>query len=38
MYIQSLEFIAETRIIAEMKIENRWKNLWEKIDKHPFFL
>ena len=33
-------FVAETRILAEMKIENRGKKkkfLLEKIDKHTFF-
>ena len=33
-------FVAETRILAEMKIENRGeKNIfcWKKIDKHTFF-
>ena len=32
-------FVVETRILAEMKIENRGKKyfLLEKIDKHTFF-
>ena len=36
--IQSLEFV-ETRILAEMKIENRGKifSVGEKINKHAFF-
>ena len=36
---RSLEFIAETRILAEMKIENHGKIYfpWKKIDKHTFF-
>ena len=36
---QSLEFIAEPRILAEMKIENRGKIHfpWKKISKHTFF-
>ena len=37
---QSLEFVAETRILAEMKIENRVKKIFprkNKIDKHTFF-
>ena len=39
-YFQSLEFVAETRILVEMKIENRGKNFFsmeKQIDKHPFF-
>ena len=38
--VQSLEFVAETRILAEMKIENRGKNCFsaeKQIDKHTFF-
>ena len=37
---QSLEFVAETRILAEMKIENRGKNIFlgKKINKYTFFL
>ena len=37
---KSLEFVAETRILAEMKIENRGTKYfpWEKkIDKHTLF-
>ena len=36
---QSLEFVAETRILAEMKIENRGKFFFrgKQIDKHTFF-
>ena len=36
----SLEFVVETRILVEMKIENRGKKYfsWEKINKHTFFL
>ena len=35
----SAGFVAETRILSEMKIENRGKKyfLLEKIDKHTFF-
>ena len=35
---QNLEFVAETRILAEMKIKNRGEKYfpWEKIDKHTF--
>ena len=35
----SLEFVAETRILVEMKIENHETKYfsWEKIDKHTFF-
>ena len=38
-YIQSLEFVLETRTLAEMKIKNRGTKYfpWEKIDKHTFF-
>ena len=38
---QSLEFVAETKIIAEMKIENLQKKIFsaeKEIDKHTFFL
>ena len=38
---QSLEFVAETRILAEMKIENHGKLFFsaeKQIDKHNFFL
>ena len=36
---QSLEFVAEMRILAEMKIKNHGNKyfLWEKINKHIFF-
>ena len=36
---QSLEFVAETRILAEMKIENCGKNTFygKKIDKNTFY-
>ena len=37
---QSLEFIAERRILAEMKIENRWEKTFsvgKKVNKHTFF-
>ena len=36
---QSLKFVVETRILAEMSIENRGKIFfpWEKIDKIFFF-
>ena len=39
MFQQSLEFVAETRILVEMKIENNGKIYfsWKKIDKHTFF-
>ena len=30
MIMQSLEFVAETRILAEMKIENRGKNIFRE--------
>ena len=36
---QSLEFVVEMRILAEMKIENRRKYIylpWKKVDKHTF--
>ena len=38
-YFQSLEFVAETKNLAEMKIENHGTKyfLWEKIDKHTVF-
>ena len=38
-HCQSLEFLAETRILAEMKIENHEQNIsrGKKIDKHTFF-
>ena len=38
--IQSLEFVAETRILAEMNIENRGEKITsvgQKSDKHTFF-
>ena len=38
---QSLEFVAEMKILAEMKIENRGKFFFsaeKQIDKHTFFL
>ena len=37
---QSLEFVTEMRILAEMKIENRPKKIFSlgKIRKHTFFL
>ena len=41
LIIQSLEFVAEMRILAEMKIENRGKKIFsteKQIDKHTFFL
>ena len=36
---QSLEFVAETRILMEMKIKNRWGGNFrvKQIDKHTFF-
>ena len=36
---QSLEFVVETRNLAEMKIENRWKNMFraKKSTSIPFF-
>ena len=36
---QSLEFVQETRVLAEMKIWNHWKNSFrgKKIHKHTFF-
>ena len=37
---QSLEFVAETRILVEMKIENRGEKIFsaeKQIDKHTFF-
>ena len=39
-YLQSLEFVEETRILAEMKIENCPQNFfpWKKVNKHTFFL
>ena len=40
MKYQSLEFVAETRILAEMKIENRGGEFFfcgKQIDKHTFF-
>ena len=33
---QSLEFIVETRILAEMEIAEKYA-VWKKIDKHTFF-
>ena len=37
--MQSLEFVAETRILVEMKIENHVKKIFcgEKFDKYTFF-
>ena len=37
--MQSLEFVADTRILMEMKIENRGKIYfpWKKFDKCTFF-
>ena len=39
IYYQSLEFVMETRILAEMKMENLGKIYfpWKKMDKHTFF-
>ena len=39
MAMQSLEFVAEMRILVEMNIENHGKKYfpWGKIDKHTFF-
>ena len=37
---QSLEFVVETRILVEMKIENHEKkisSMGKNIDKHTFF-
>ena len=40
MFVHSLEFVAETRILVEVKIQNRRKKMsvGEKIDKHTFFV